>query len=69
MDDPMNRTEELVAGIVIDVCSRSFLLISDKGDKRFIQADNPEEFMSILAVCDSQLDESQIEYAEIAVSE
>jgi hypothetical protein len=64
----MNYTEELVAGVVVDICSRSFLLISDQGDARHIQADDPQEFMAILAVCDSQLEEEQIQYAELSLT-
>ena len=66
---PMYKnTEELVEGVVIDVCTRSFLLISTEGNERFIQCDSPEEFMNILAVCDAKLNEDQIEYAELAIA-
>jgi len=63
----MHRTEEQLLGVVIDVCTRSFLLVSDEGNERMVTADNPEEFMAILAVCDSQLDQDQIEYADLAI--
>ena len=42
------NTEAYVEGVVIDICSRSFLLISDLGEERFIKCDTPEEFMSVL---------------------
>jgi len=63
----MYHTEELVAGVVVDICTRSFLLISDQGDERHIQADNPEEFIAIHAV-DNKLDEDQIVYADLALT-
>jgi hypothetical protein len=62
----MKQTE--VAGIVIDICSRSFLLISDEGDAKHIQADTPDEFIAILAAIDNKMPEEQIEYAELALT-
>lgn len=64
----MYHTEELVAGVVVDICTRSFLLISDQGEERHIQADNPEEFIAILHAVDNKLDEDQIVYADLALT-
>jgi len=60
-------TETFVQGVVIDVCTRSFLLLSDQGDERFIECDTVEQFMNVLEVCTSQLEEDQIEYADLAI--
>ena len=60
-------TETFVEGVVIDVCTRSFLLLSDQGDERFIECDTVEQFMNVLEVCTSQLEEHQIEYADLAI--
>lgn len=68
-NDPMNQVEETVEGIVVDICSRSFLLVSDQGSQRKIDCDNQEEFLSILRVCDASLNPEQIVYAEIAITE
>ena len=61
----MNET--YVAGIVIDVCARSFLLFSDEGDEKRVNCDTAEQFMSVLEVCTSHLNDDQIEYADLAV--
>ena len=60
-------TETFVQGVVIDVCTRSFLLLSDQGDERFIECDTVQQFMNVLEVCTSQLEEDQIEYADLAI--
>ena len=61
----MNET--YVAGVVIDVCTRSFLLLSDEGDEKMIECDTAEQFMNVLEVCTSNLNDNQIEYADLAV--
>ena len=65
---PMQRTEEFVEGIVIDICSRSLLLLSDQGDEKFVECDTIDQFMSVLDVVTSNLNDDQIEYAELAVA-
>ena len=63
----MSTAQETVLGIVIDVCTRSFLLISDQGSERLIECDTVEEFMNVLEVITAQLDPEQIEYADLAI--
>jgi len=65
---PMQRTEEFVKGIVIDICSRSFLLLSDQGDEKFVECDTVDQFMSVLDVVTSNLNDDQIEYADLAIA-
>lgn len=64
----MQRTEEYVESIVIDICSRSFLLMSDQGDEKIVECDTTEEFMSVLDVVTANLNDDQIEYAKLAVA-
>ena len=64
----MQRTEEYVESIVIDICSRSFLLMRDQGDEKIVECDTTDEFMSILDVVTANLNDDQIEYAELAVA-
>jgi hypothetical protein len=64
----MQNTEEFVQGIVIDICTRSFLLLSDQGDQKFVECDTVDEFMNVLDVVTANLNEDQIEYAELAVA-
>jgi hypothetical protein len=61
-------TETFVQGVVIDVCSRSFLLLSDQGDEKMVECETAEQFMSVLEVCTSHLNEDQIEYADLAIA-
>ena len=61
----MNET--YVAGVVIDVCTRSFLLLSDEGDEKMVECETAEQFMNVLEVCTSNLNDDQIEYADLAV--
>ena len=42
----MNET--YVAGVVIDVCTRSFLLLSDEGEEKMVECETAEQFMSCL---------------------
>ena len=64
----MQRAEEYVESIVIDICSRSFLLMSDQGDEKIVECDTTDEFMSVLDVVTANLNDDQIEYAELAVA-
>ena len=65
-ENHMNET--YVQGVVIDVCTRSFLLLSDEGDEKMVECDTAEQFMSVLEVCTSRLNDDQIEYADLAVA-
>ena len=62
------NAETYVQGVIIDVCTKSFLLLSDKGDEKWVNCDTTEEFMNVLQVCTSHLNEDQIEYADLAIS-
>jgi hypothetical protein len=63
----MSNTE-CVQGIVIDVCTRSFLLLSDQGSERMVNCETVQEFMNVLEVVTSNLNENQIEYADLAIA-
>ena len=52
---------------MIDVCTRTFLLLSDQGSERLVECDTVEEFMNVLEVVTAQLDPEQIEYADLAI--
>jgi hypothetical protein len=62
------NAETYVQGVVIDVCTRTFLLLSDKGDEKVVECKTAEEFMNVLEVCTSHLNDDQIEYADLAVA-
>jgi len=63
----MGTAQESVLGIVIDVCTRSFLLLSDEGNEKMVQCDTVQEFMNVLEVVTANLSEDQIEYADLAI--
>ena len=63
----MSNLQETVQGIVIDICTRTFLLLSDQGSERLVECDSVQEFMNVLEVVIAQLDPDQIEYADLAV--
>jgi len=63
---PMSNTE-CVQGIVIDVCTRSFLLLSDEGNEKMVECETVNEFMNVLEVVTANLSDDQIEYADLAI--
>ena len=63
----MSTTQETVQGIVIDVCTKSFMLLSDQGNTKTVECDTTQEFMNVLEVVTSNLSPEQIEYADLAV--
>ena len=63
----MSVKEECVFGIVIDVCTRSFLIMSDHASMRMVECNTVDEFMRVLEVVTKNLNEEQIEYADLAV--
>ena len=58
---------ECVQGVVIDVCTKSFLLLSDQGSTKEVNCESTEQFMNVLEVVTSNLGLDQIEYSDIAV--
>ena len=58
---------EVVEGIVIDVCTRTFKLWSDEGSERIVTCETTEQFMVVLEVVTDQLDPDRIEYADLSV--
>ena len=60
MDDIVNRT-------IIDVCTRSFLIISDDGEERMITCETTEQFMDVMEVVNKLLDPERIEYSNLSV--
>ena len=65
----MGTTDQFLKKVVIDLCTRTFLLISDDGDEKVVQCETPDQFMSVLGVCTSSLSGDEIVYAEVATKE
>ena len=57
--------DDFVLNVEIDVCSRSFILVSENGDERLIACQTADEFIRILRVCDQLLLQDQIIYKEL----
>jgi len=56
---------DFILKIEIDLCSRTFSLHSENGDKRIIKCDTTDEFMRVLRVCDQLLPPESIIYKEL----
>ena len=61
-DDFVNRT-------VIDVCNRSFLIISDDGEEKTVTCETTEQFMDVMEVVNELLEPERIKYADLAIHE
>lgn len=61
-DDFVNRT-------VIDVCNRSFLIISDDGEEKTVTCETTEQFMDVMEVVTELLQPERIKYADLAIHE
>ena len=57
--------DDFILIVEIDVCSRSFVLLSENGDERLIACQTKEEFIRILRVCDELLLPEQVVYKEL----
>jgi|TARA_Y100000114_G_C11686578_1_gene291371 hypothetical protein len=57
--------EDFLSKVVVDMCSRSFLLISENGTQRLVECDTPDEFLNVLQVC-NELEGEKIEYAQLS---
>ena len=61
-DDFVNRT-------VIDVCTRSFLIIADDGKEKMVHCETTEQFMDVMEVVTDLLDPERIKYADLSIYE
>jgi len=60
---------ECLEGIVVDICTRSFLLLSDHGSEQFVSCETQKEFMNVLRYVKNNVPSNQIEYADLAINE
>ena len=60
---------EFVERLYIDLCNKSFTILSDKGNSKTVTCDNTEEFMNVLECAKSNLDDDKIHYAELNIYE
>jgi len=58
---------EYVLGVVIDPCTRTFLLLGNQGKRQFIECKTPQQFIDVWNLVNDKLKPTQIEYAEPAI--
>ena len=54
-----------VVKTIVDICSRSFKIVSDEGYIQLVQCESAEEFMDVLQVVHDFLDEDMLVFSEI----
>ena len=54
-----------VVKTIVDICSRSFKIVSDEGYIQLVQCQTIQEFMDVLEVCQEFMDEDMLVYSEI----
>ena len=54
-----------VVKTIVDICSRSFKIVSDEGYIQLVQCETIQEFMDVLEVCQEFMDEDMLVYSEI----
>ena len=54
-----------VVKTIVDICSRSFKIVSDEGYIQLVQCDSVQEFMDVLEVVNQFMDEDMLVYSEI----
>ena len=54
-----------VVKTIVDICSRSFTIVSDEGHIQLVQCQSVNEFMDVLEVCHEFMDDDQLVYSEI----
>lgn len=57
------NTEEFLTRCVVDTLSRKFYLYSSEGDERVVECETVDQFMSVLEVVRTQLDEDTLVYS------
>jgi len=59
---------ESVRGIVVDLCTRTFLLLGDQNSERLVECETVTEFMNVFEVVKDNLANDQIEYTDLALT-
>ena len=54
-----------VVKTIVDICSRSFKIVSDEGYVQLVQCETVQEFMDVFQVVNEFMDEDMLVYSEI----
>ncbi len=57
------ETEEFLTRCVVDILARKFYLYSNEGDERVVECETVDQFMNVLEVVRTQLDEDTLVYS------
>tara|TARA_B100001778_G_scaffold325106_1_gene320215 strand:- start:173 stop:358 length:186 start_codon:yes stop_codon:yes gene_type:complete len=57
--------DDTVVGVVVDICARSFLVLSDEGREKKVTCEDADQFMRVLKVCNEKLPIELIKYDSI----
>ena len=63
-----HEMDDFVYEVVVDICSRTFILKSDKAENKIIVCEDVDEFMRVLEVCDKMLEPGMIVYADLVIT-
>jgi len=58
-----SETEEFLTRCVVDTLARKFYLYSNEGDERVVECETVEQFMNVLEVVRTQLNEDTLVYS------
>ena len=58
-----------LVNITIDVCKKTFFLLSDDGSKKKVKCDTTKQFMDVLDLVLKKADPEIVEYADLLVKE
>ena len=63
-----NEDDEYLTSILVDINSRYFVLFSNLGDERKVECDTVEDFMSVLELVRTVVDDESVYYCDPVVS-
>jgi hypothetical protein len=58
------NTEEFLSRCVVDTLARKFYLYSSEGEERVVECETVEQFMNVLEVVRTQVDEEMLAYSD-----
>jgi len=58
------NTEEFLTRCVVDTLSRKFYLYSSDGNERIVECETVEQFMNVLEVVRTQVDDDMLAYSD-----
>lgn len=61
--------DEYIEGVVVDVCTRTILCVSNLGNEKVAECDTYKEFLGMLEFIKATLNEKEIIYADLALTE